>query len=75
MPNMNLKLPQIAPLPSRFDFFARIAEFHDLHHELFRVNFGAIGFIDRYHGTLFRRSASKQNSKEAVEMFEDKTRL
>ncbi|KAH7090054.1 hypothetical protein BKA62DRAFT_586752, partial [Auriculariales sp. MPI-PUGE-AT-0066] len=36
---------------SGFDFFARLAEFHDLHHELFRVNFGAVGVLDWYHGT------------------------
>ena len=74
MSHMNLTSPRIELNSSRFDFFARIAEFHDLHHELFRVNFGAIGFIDRYHGTLFRRNASKQNPNEAVEKLEDKTR-
>ncbi|KAH7096589.1 hypothetical protein BKA62DRAFT_644199 [Auriculariales sp. MPI-PUGE-AT-0066] len=43
---------------SGFDFFARLAEFHDLHHELFRVNFGAVGVLDWYHGTAFYRSRS-----------------
>ena len=51
--------------PLRFDFFARLGQFHDLHHELFRVNFGSLGTLDWVHGTGFHREAI--NSNESVD--------
>ncbi|KAF9481349.1 sterol desaturase [Pholiota conissans] len=36
---------------SGYDFFARVAEMHDKHHELFNVNYGVIGLVDWVHGT------------------------
>lgn len=39
---------------SGYDFFAfpLKANMHDLHHEKFNVNFGALGFLDWWHGTF-----------------------
>jgi sterol desaturase/sphingolipid hydroxylase (fatty acid hydroxylase superfamily) len=36
---------------SGYDFFSGAARMHDLHHEKFNLNYGALGFLDRLHGT------------------------
>ncbi|KZP27832.1 hypothetical protein FIBSPDRAFT_927823 [Athelia psychrophila] len=40
---------------SGYDFFGGYAKFHDLHHEKFSVAFGALGWLDRLHGTDGRK--------------------
>ncbi|KAH0590476.1 hypothetical protein H2248_000625 [Termitomyces sp. 'cryptogamus'] len=46
-----LELVETATVHSGYDFFARSAKRHDLHHEKFLVNFGTIGLLDWVHGT------------------------
>ncbi|OBT64908.1 hypothetical protein VE03_06394 [Pseudogymnoascus sp. 23342-1-I1] len=36
---------------SGYDFGGNLASMHDLHHEKFMVNFGTVGWLDRFHGT------------------------
>jgi sterol desaturase/sphingolipid hydroxylase (fatty acid hydroxylase superfamily) len=45
------ELFETATVHSGYDFFANAARKHDLHHEKFMVNFGAVGFLDWLHGT------------------------
>ena len=45
------ELVETSSVHSGYDFFAGQARMHDLHHEKFVVNFGALGFLDRLHGT------------------------
>lgn len=40
-----------ATVHSGYDFFAGAARMHDLHHEKFNLYYGALGFLDRLHGT------------------------
>ncbi|KAF8172095.1 putative C-4 methylsterol oxidase [Pholiota molesta] len=46
-----LQLLDTSTVHSGYDFFARVAEMHDKHHELFNVNYGVIGLLDWIHGT------------------------
>jgi sterol desaturase/sphingolipid hydroxylase (fatty acid hydroxylase superfamily) len=46
-----LELAETATVHSGYDFLAGSAKMHDLHHEKFLVNFGALGFLDWVHGT------------------------
>jgi len=45
------ELLETSTVHSGYDFFDSAAKMHDLHHEKFMVNFGALGFLDRLHGT------------------------
>lgn len=45
------ELVETSTTHSGYDFFDSAAKMHDLHHEKFVVNFGALGFLDRLHGT------------------------
>ncbi|KAF8959746.1 putative C-4 methylsterol oxidase [Flammula alnicola] len=45
------ELVETSTVHSGYDFFAGAARMHDKHHELFMVNFGALGFLDWIHGT------------------------
>ncbi|KAG6861222.1 hypothetical protein C0995_002571 [Termitomyces sp. Mi166 len=52
-----LELTETTTVHSGYDFFARSAQRHDLHHEKFMVNFGTIGLLDWLHGTSRGREA------------------
>ncbi|CAN6656637.1 hypothetical protein TRVA0_029S00650 [Trichomonascus vanleenenianus] len=45
------QLIETATVHSGYDFFHSVAKKHDLHHEKFMMNFGAIGVLDWIHGT------------------------
>ncbi|KAF7976547.1 hypothetical protein HWV62_6197 [Athelia sp. TMB] len=49
------QLLSTATVHSGYDFFAGYARFHDLHHEKFNVAFGALGWLDWFHGTDGRK--------------------
>lgn len=44
-------LIETATVHSGYDFFSGAARKHDMHHELFNINFGAFGIMDWVHGT------------------------
>lgn len=46
-----LELLETTTVHSGYDFLHGAAKKHDVHHETFRVNFGALGFLDWLHGT------------------------
>lgn len=48
---LSFELFETATVHSGYDFFAGAAKSHDLHHEKFTVNYGALGFLDKFHGT------------------------
>jgi sterol desaturase/sphingolipid hydroxylase (fatty acid hydroxylase superfamily) len=52
---------------SGYDFFKRAAKAHDVHHEKFRVNYGALGILDWVHGT-----GDKEQRRVVVEGIEEK---
>jgi sterol desaturase/sphingolipid hydroxylase (fatty acid hydroxylase superfamily) len=45
------ELLETTTVHSGYDFFAGAAKMHDLHHEKFMIYFGALGILDRLHGT------------------------
>jgi len=45
------ELVETSTVHSGYDFFNNAAKMHDLHHEKFMINFGALGFLDKLHGT------------------------
>lgn len=55
-----LELVETTTVHSGYDFFARSAQRHDLHHEKFVVNFGTIGLLDWIHGTSRGREAKEK---------------
>lgn len=48
---LGFELIETATVHSGYDFFSGAAKKHDLHHEKFRLNYGAIGLLDWIHGT------------------------
>ena len=46
-----LELAETSTVHSGYDFLNGSARRHDAHHELFRVNFGSLGWLDWIHGT------------------------
>jgi sterol desaturase/sphingolipid hydroxylase (fatty acid hydroxylase superfamily) len=48
---LSYELFTTATVHSGYDFFNNAARMHDLHHEKFNVNYGALGFLDKLHGT------------------------
>jgi len=55
------ELAETATVHSGYDFLNGSARMHDLHHELFRVNFGSLGFLDWVHGTGRMGRAGKRS--------------
>jgi sterol desaturase/sphingolipid hydroxylase (fatty acid hydroxylase superfamily) len=54
------ELLETSTVHSGYDFFKGAAKAHDRHHERFNVNFGALGFLDRLHGTDARSKPAKK---------------
>ncbi|KXJ85905.1 fatty acid hydroxylase superfamily-domain-containing protein [Microdochium bolleyi] len=52
-----LMLLETTTVHSGYDFLGGAATKHDLHHELFSVNFGGLGLMDWFHGTGTKRRA------------------
>lgn len=48
---LGFELIETSTVHSGYDFFRGAARKHDLHHEKFRLNYGAIGLLDWIHGT------------------------
>ncbi|KFX91410.1 hypothetical protein V490_05925 [Pseudogymnoascus sp. VKM F-3557] len=48
---------------SGYDFGGNLASMHDLHHEKFMVNFGTVGWLDRFHGT-YKAETPKVEAKK-----------
>jgi sterol desaturase/sphingolipid hydroxylase (fatty acid hydroxylase superfamily) len=48
---------------SGYDFAGNMVAMHDLHHELFMINFGTVGFLDRFHGT-YKKKEPKGEKKQ-----------
>jgi sterol desaturase/sphingolipid hydroxylase (fatty acid hydroxylase superfamily) len=56
---MAYELVNTATVHSGYDFFHNKAKMHDLHHELFNLNYGSIGLLDWVHGTDRLRRGEK----------------
>ncbi|KAJ1323417.1 fatty acid hydroxylase domain-containing protein 2 [Microdochium nivale] len=52
-----LMLLETTTVHSGYDFLAGAARKHDLHHEVFSVNFGGLGLMDWVHGTGTKKRA------------------
>ncbi|GAM91421.1 hypothetical protein ANO11243_094710 [Dothideomycetidae sp. 11243] len=61
---LGYELIETSTVHSGYDFFHGAAKQHDLHHEVFMVNFGALGFMDRFHGTYGKRKIAPQVAEE-----------
>jgi sterol desaturase/sphingolipid hydroxylase (fatty acid hydroxylase superfamily) len=48
---LSFELLETSTVHSGYDFFNNAAKIHDLHHEKFMINFGALGILDKLHGT------------------------
>lgn len=48
---------------SGFDFPFYQESSHDLHHEKFLYNFGGVGWLDFFHGTLYYNQENKIKNK------------